>query len=261
MSPVPEKKSLRKNARQNYWATRNPDHYCIFPKNPPLAPEVEQQLFTVAQRGELTALNHLWCNHLRLVLSVVNLFECPEPLLEDVIQEGVMGIRKGIARYQHEKETAPSTYIWYWIYQSIQRFLYRHRYHVRIPSYLFRTYRDFFAELDKLIRRMLAIYKFANIQSIHELPADEILDKRQNQQLERKEVKLVVRRLLKYLQPKFRYVVIKRYGLGKHPPQTLRWVAKRLKISHERVRQIEQQALEKLRWICRKNAPAYVLDE
>ena len=108
--------------RYNHWRKRNPDEFVSYPKLNPLPYLKESRLIQLAQQGDIKARNEVWMHYARLVLSVVNRFSIPDRLLADAIQEGSLGIKRAIEKFEIERFHSFSTYAWRWIYQYIQRF-------------------------------------------------------------------------------------------------------------------------------------------
>ncbi|MEZ6142070.1 MAG: sigma-70 family RNA polymerase sigma factor [Zavarzinella sp.] len=277
---IPEKRRrFSRKRKRNHWATRNPDDYVCYKKMPELGYLKECRLIEQAQMGDIQARNLVWTQHTRMVLTVLNNFHCPEELISDAIQEGILGILRGIERFKIEKLNSFSTYVWYWIYQYIQRFLIGHRFPVPIPAHLYQNYLEFFLELDDHIRRcdtnawndlvkefneslflrLDAIYHLSSATPIHSFRPNDLPDRKPIRDHEYRELRTVISKLLKCLKPRNRFVIIQRFGLGKGKPKSLKAVGERLGITRERVRQLEASSLEKMRRYCIKIAPEYAI--
>lgn len=178
--------------------------------------------------------------------------------LSDIIQEGMMGLIKGVDRYDFRQKAQLMTYASYWIKQMIQRKSTESSL-VRIPVYLQEEYRAqlkssfdqaniFMPQIQQLEidgEKVVVIYPEMNLK-------DDISDlfTYTNFRLsssEYEELKLLTVQLVKSLPYRHRSIIQKRYGLGKERPYTLEKLASELVLTRERIRQLERRSLELLR--------------
>ncbi|WP_237229026.1 sigma-70 family RNA polymerase sigma factor, partial [Rubinisphaera sp. JC750] len=226
----------------------------------------ETRLIQKAQAGCVESRNEVWARNVRLVYSVVNRFSLPRDLLADAIQDGALGLKRAIEKYDVEKYTAFSTYAWYWVYQRIQRFVQTHRGRVSVPNHLYKDYCKFRYEFYKnrtpqavetviynwrkrdasVFDRLFSLHLLNTARSldrcpeIFELPASEEdydfrIDLEQN-----------LSHALTRLNERERQIVERRFGLYGEPEETLEEVGKRFGVTRERIRQLEARALAKL---------------
>ena len=243
-----------------------------------LGKEEEQELGAAIQQGDEKALRKLAEANLRFVVKVAMRYQGRGLSLADLINGGNVGLLEAAHRYSPDFGVKFITYAFWWIRQAIVQELATAGGAVRLPlnrvrlaSQLRRAQADlaqrlhceptdeelleedhpFLFEQEELAqggavqswlieddkeqeRLSLELYR------TQELPSQE--DALTKQSL-REEVEHLLQRLL----PKERAVVELRYGLGDEEPLTLEAVGKRLQLSRERVRQIEERGKEKLR--------------
>ena len=243
-----------------------------------LTAEEERELAIEVQKGNLEARDHMVRSNLRLVVSIAKHYvERGLPLL-DLIEEGNLGLLKAVERFDPAAECRFSTYGTWWIKQSIKRALIDTVKSVRIPSYMVETITkwkraaaDLAIELGRppmfheiaermeiplekteIIQNALHVADSANqtisIENSWTI-SDIIEDPSQTQphtSLEKKIQIDMIKDLLSHLDERERKIVRMRYGLDNGEPMTLKEIGQRIKLSRERVRQIENDALARL---------------
>jgi len=244
---------------------------------PPLSPEEERELARRMREGDIEARNRLILAHLRLVVSIAREYGDTGLDLLDLIQEGNIGLLEAAARFDPEKGYRFSTYARWWIRQAIGAAIERQSQLIRIPAYLFRALvrwaklkasfgDDGIAEtVDTISYPGLTVERLRQLErtigevisldmpvgadgeeTLDDLVADEEMpttEKLALQELMREELL----ELVSQLPPKEALVVRLRYGLEGAKPQSLAEVARVLGVSRERVRQLEKQALKRLK--------------
>lgn len=233
------------------------------------------------KRGDEEARNRLIEGNLRLVLFIANKYKSPNIPLEDLIQEGNLGLMKATTMYDYTKGFSFSTYATYWIKQYISRYV-----NEKVPTIHTSTdrqlktkaYQKAKEELSQKLKRYptnkeLADYLNISIASLLKIKEnnteilslntpindesnspsqiqDFIVDKNplpedtyDNQEL----INLVAKMLTNdILNEKEKIVLTLRLGLFNNKRHTLKEVAEKLQVTHERIRQIELLALRKL---------------
>ena len=246
---------------------------------PQVTPEEEKELGRRIQWGDAAALRRLVEANLRFVVAYAKRYRHSRVSLLDLINEGNIGLIQAAKKFDPERNVKFITYAVWWIRQAILHALSEHGASFRLPqkqaNVLYRLERSRQAlgrELERTpsereladelgmepeeVRVLLASNQ--NILSLNE-PVDdegeaEFGDLLQqyvvpdtDEEMVRQSFEETLRQALAELSEKERQILTMRFGLGDDMPLTLREIGDALGISRERVRQIESQALTKLR--------------
>jgi len=244
---------------------------------PLLDPEAERALGRGIRAGDGGALRALVEANLRFVVSYASRFRGADVPLLDLIHEGNLGLMEAARRYDPEVRNRFLSYAVFYVRESIINALQRHAGALRLPrrpgQLLARLY-ETLGKLEAELRRPPSESEIARESGLSEaqvrwllarLRGDVSLDSDAGKQAVRaasrsrgsvpaaeesavrhstlRALKAAVRRL----SPRERLVLVRRYGLDGAEPSTLRALAQTLGISAERVRQLESQALDRLR--------------
>lgn len=245
---------------------------------PLLKKEEELLLGKATQRGDERALKQLVEANLRFVVKVALRYRGCGLSLSDLINEGNIGLLEAARRYSPDYNVKFITYAVWWIRQAIMQALAAGGGAVRLPlrkARLASKLDDVRADLsqqlqaaptDSEVAEELDLSASDLEGALHRAGqlaflSDEIgLEQRigmelyESKQLPPADYELIrrsfreeVERMLGSLTSRERLIVELRFGLGKEEAMTLKEVGKRLKLSRERVRQIEERAKQKLR--------------
>jgi RNA polymerase primary sigma factor len=216
--------------------------------------------------------------NLRLVVNIARGYVGKGLGLQDLIEEGNLGLLRAVEGFDPDMGTRFSTYASYWIKQSIKRALINCAKTIRIPAYmveLLSKWRRASARLTEelgrgptqeevgrvlgLARKKLPIIKKA-IQIYNSAPQSDqndvgwslgemVMDDRlkaPDEELLDHDVLSTALELLDTLDVREATVLRMRFGLGEHQSHTLKEIGNELGLTRERVRQIETEALAKL---------------
>ena len=243
-----------------------------------LSPDEEKELARRIAAGDREARDHMVRANLRLVVNIARNYVGKGLALQDLIEEGNLGLLRAVEGFDPNVGTRFSTYASYWIKQSIKRALVNTAKPIRIPAYmmeLLSKWRRAAAELQEelgrpptteeiartldLPKKKLAIVKKAikvynlvpqtdqpeNGWSLGEMLMDERTRAPDVEMVEADNLTLVLSRL-EEMDKREATVLRMRFGLNDSPPKTLKEIGESLGLTRERVRQIENEALGKL---------------
>ncbi|MFZ4528394.1 MAG: RNA polymerase sigma factor RpoS [Undibacterium curvum] len=236
---------------------------------------------TLAKQGNFEARQKMIEHNLRLVVSIAKHYINRGVALLDMIEEGNLGLMHAIDKFEPERGFRFSTYATWWIRQSIERAIMNQARTIRLPVHMVRELNQILrakyhlesqrrdgrdANLEDIallvdrpvdeIQDILALSEHATSldtpldndpQSslMDMLPGDS--DDGPDARAEHHEMTVLVRDWLSKLPDKQRIVVVRRFGLDNDDPATLETLADEMGITRERVRQIQQEALIKLK--------------
>ena len=241
-----------------------------------------QRELDIARRialGDRLARNQLIEANLRLVVSIAKRYVGQGLSLEDLIGEGNIGLIRAVTKFDPDKGFRFSTYATWWIKQAITRSILEGTRAVRLPVYIMeevmrvnRMTRQLYQELerepnaeeigaalsmpgDRVNELLVWAEKVFSLdaplsEEEENTLADIIEDTNMRGPVESTDRSLLrdeVRRALDNLTQREREVIELRFGLNDDQDHTLEEVGKKLKVTRERVRQIEERAIRKLR--------------
>ena len=246
---------------------------------PLLTAEEEYSLAMKKQEGDEYAKQRLIEANLRLVVSIAKRYTGRGMSFLDLVQEGNLGLIKGVEKFDPEKGFKLSTYATWWIRQSVTRALADQARTIRVPVHMGETInkmskmqrkltlelgyepsiKELAEHLDMTEEKVQEIMQIAREPASLETPIGEEDDSNlgdfvadANVLSPEGNVESVMLRehidsLLDDLKERERQVIVLRFGLEDGHPRTLEEVGREFNVTRERIRQIEAKALRKLR--------------
>ena len=246
---------------------------------PLLTADEELKLAQRKAEGDEAAKERLIEANLRLVVSIAKRYTGRGMSFLDLVQEGNLGLIKGVEKFDYTKGYKLSTYATWWIRQSVTRALADQARTIRVPVHMVETinkmskmqrkltlelgYEPSVTELAEALEmsedKVMEIMQIAREPASLETPIGEEDDSNlgdfvadSNVVTPEGNVESVMLRehidaLLGDLKERERQVIVLRFGLEDGHPRTLEEVGKEFNVTRERIRQIEAKALRKLR--------------
>lgn len=255
-------------------------------RTPLLTPQQEFDTAVAARAGDFDARQAMIEHNLRLVVSIAKNYLGRGLPMSDLIEEGNLGLMHAISKFEPERGFRFSTYSSWWIRQSIERALMHQARLVRLPVHIVRELNqvlkarralealqsasgaesrvraeDVAQALGRPVDEVAELLAYAELPSSLDSPVDRngeggesMLDLVADDQAIdpmglrlSHEVEQLLQHGLASLNDREREVLSGRYGLSDREPETLDVLAIRLKLTRERIRQIQIEALAKLK--------------
>ncbi|MCY4747221.1 RNA polymerase sigma factor RpoS [Pelomonas sp. UHG3] len=255
-------------------------------RTPLLTPQEEFETATAARAGDFQARQAMIEHNLRLVVSIAKNYLGRGLPMSDLIEEGNLGLMHAIGKFEPERGFRFSTYSSWWIRQSIERALMHQARLVRLPVHIVRELNqvlkarralealqsaqgaegrvraeDVAQALGRPVDEVAELLAYAEQPSSLDSPVDRngeggesmvdlVADDQAVDPMGLRlshEVEELLQHGLASLSDREREVLAGRYGLSDREPETLDVLAIRLKLTRERIRQIQIEALAKLK--------------
>jgi len=243
-----------------------------------LSADEEKMLSRRISDGDAAARDRMVRANLRLVVNIARAYTGKGLPLQDLIEEGNLGLLRAVEGFDPEMGTRFSTYASYWIKQSIKRALVNSAKTIRIPAYMVEllskwrrataklsdqlgrtpTPEEVAVELEiptkklRIVKKAIQLYN-TNPQTdqvdgtwtLGEVLPDEKNKGPDDELMENDNLKHVFKMLDK-MDPREATILRMRFGLDDSEPKTLKEIGEALGLTRERVRQIEGDALNRL---------------
>jgi len=249
-----------------------------------LTPAEEVELAARIKAGDRRAREHMIKANLRLVVKIAHDYDGLGLPLLDLINEGNIGLMKAVERFDPSKGGKLSTYAAWWIKQAIKRALANQTKTIRLPIHLV----DKISRMRRIAMQLQEVFgreatdeelgeelgmpasRVAQLRNASIRPAsldaplgDEdsntfaevVEDERADdpyEHLEEKTVAVMLDQMVERLDPRERTILRYRFGLDGGTERTLEEVGEHFGVTRERIRQIQNQALAKLRLMIQK---------
>ena len=247
----------------------------------PLDSEVEIELAVLAKKGDLEAINKLITHNLRFVVAVAKKFQGQGIPFEDLINEGNLGLIKAVDRFDESRGFRFISYAVWWITQGIRQAIQKTGRVIRLPAHIRESMGKLYRksiELEQNIEREPSAEELAEITKTSPGWIDDLKkvftepvslddsfgdsdtalmhllaskDPRPEATLMKNSLEKEILSVLDTLDDREKFVIINYFGFQAKEQKNLQEIGNDLNITSERVRQIKDRALQRLRHVTR----------
>lgn len=249
---------------------------------PPITEDEIKKLIPRIKKGDKKAKKRMIEGNLRLVISIARRYYKPNLSLSDIIEEGNIGLTKAVEKFDIKRGFKFSTYATVWIKQYIAQYSSSQVKTIRIPEHILLKLKKSQREIETLKQKLGRPPTNSEIAAKLKLSKDDIGTLLENQEISQSVASLDAKIdenesislsdvisdggkddptvLLKYLKVTAQFekifnklsanekkIIIARFGLNGRNPKTLEEIGKDIKLSRERIRQIQKKAFNKVK--------------
>jgi RNA polymerase primary sigma factor len=260
---------------------------------PLLSREEEDKIAKTAAQGDIVARNLLINSNLRFVVTVAKKYQGHGLPLEDLVNEGNIGLINAVERFDADRGYHFISYAVWWVRQSILKALYEKSRFIRLPvnqtndliqiekakkelddyshtehqaqeiAQMLNVKENYVSDIMNISREVISLEKMVETDGGIASPLGNcIIDNRYDspdQAMLKKSLMNDIESLLDTLDNKEAEIIRLHFGLGKYPPMSLQEIGEQFNLTKERIRQIEAKALLRLQNLSRKaKLEAYV---
>jgi RNA polymerase primary sigma factor/RNA polymerase nonessential primary-like sigma factor len=248
--------------------------------------EQEQELGKRVKAGDFDARERMIESNLRLVVSIGKRYMNRGLTFADVIEEGNLGLIKAVEKFDYSKGFRFSTYASWWIRQYIERAIINQGSLIRLPVHVVERLNKYLAELERAGQELGRDPRPEEMAQRLKMPEADVIDLKQlvrttcsldsplndrtdtflrdiirdpqgampSDEAEGMQRHEAIAAWMAMLSDREQRVITSRYGLDGEEEQTLEAIGRELSLTRERVRQIENEALGKLRGMIEERA-------
>lgn len=247
----------------------------------PLDLEVEIELAVLAKKGDLEAINKLITHNLRFVVAVAKKFQGQGIPFEDLINEGNLGLIKAVDRFDESRGFRFISYAVWWITQGIRQAIQKTGRIIRLPAHIRESMGKLYRksiELEQNIEREPSAEELAEITKTSPGWIDDLKkvftepvsldesfgdsdtalmhllaskDPRPEATLMKNSLEKEILSVIDTLDDREKFVIINYFGFQGKEQKNLQEIGNDLNITSERIRQIKDRALQRLRHVTR----------
>jgi RNA polymerase primary sigma factor len=260
---------------------------------PLLSREEEDKIARAAVQGDIVARNRLINGNLRFVVTVAKKYQGHGLPLEDLINEGNIGLMSAVEKFDIDRGYHFISYAVWWIRQSILKALYEKSRFIRLPvnqtndlihiekakkklddysntenqiqeiAQMLNVKENYVSDIMTISREVVSLEKMVDTDSGTAFSLEDyVVDNRYDapdQAMMKKSLVDNIEEMLAMLDNKEAEIIRLHFGLGKFPPMSLQEIGEQFNLTKERIRQIEAKALLRLQRLGRKaKLDAYV---
>lgn len=242
-------------------------------KIPILTLEQEQTLTRLASQGDPISIHKLIESNLRLVVSIARRYTNRGLPMQDLIEEGNLGLMHAVSKFEPDFQVRFCTYGTWWIRQCIERAIMNQSRNVRVPVHVIKQFHRYLREYAKICQDVQTDVNYQKIRVTHkwdestlsqfqmlentELSYEQdLLDETASaladplEIIEQVEMADFLHEQMAHLSEQQQDILTRRFGLHNGDEHSLQNVGEEVDLTRERVRQIQAQSLDVLREQC-----------